>query len=102
MRQFVALNREMKDDYHYNEAIKTLRTNIQFCGSGIKTIMRSSPGSPSRRYATSLPCRARSSSRAAGTSERSMSSVETNVARNSTLPGSWSLRWYIRAGRSVV
>ena len=27
MRQFVALNREMKDDYHYNEAIKTLRTN---------------------------------------------------------------------------
>ena len=40
MRQFVALNREMKDDYHYNEAIKTLRTNIQFCGSGIKTIMR--------------------------------------------------------------
>ena len=39
MRQFVALNREMKDDYHYNEAIKTLRTNIQFCGSGIKTIM---------------------------------------------------------------
>ena len=33
MRQFVALNREMKDDYHYNEAIKTLRTNIQFCGS---------------------------------------------------------------------
>ena len=42
MRQFVALNREMKDDYHYNEAIKTLRTNIQFCGSGIKTIMLTS------------------------------------------------------------
>lgn len=42
MRQFVALNREMKDDYHYNEAIKTLRTNIQFCGNGIKTIMLTS------------------------------------------------------------
>ena len=42
MSQFVTLNREMKDDYHYNEAIKTLRTNIQFCGSGIKTIMLTS------------------------------------------------------------
>ena len=38
----IALNRTMKDDYHYNEAIKTLRTNIQFCGSGIKTIMLTS------------------------------------------------------------
>ena len=27
MSQFVTLNRIMKDDYHYNEAIKTLRTN---------------------------------------------------------------------------
>ena len=27
MRQTVALNRSMKDDYHYNEAIKTLRTD---------------------------------------------------------------------------
>ena len=39
MKQLITLNREMKDDYHYNEAIKTLRTNIQFCGSGIKSIM---------------------------------------------------------------
>lgn len=30
MKQIITLNREMKDDYHYNEAIKTLRTNIQF------------------------------------------------------------------------
>ena len=29
----------MKDDYNYNESIKTLRTNIQFCGSNIHTIM---------------------------------------------------------------
>ena len=35
----IKLERSMKDDYNYNEAIKTLRTNIQFCGSNIKTIM---------------------------------------------------------------
>lgn len=38
-RKIVALNRNMKDDYNYNEAIKTLRTNIQFCGNNIQTIM---------------------------------------------------------------
>lgn len=38
-RQIVALSRNMKDDYNYNEAIKTLRTNLQFCGSNIRTIM---------------------------------------------------------------
>ncbi len=35
----IELKREMKDDYNYNEAVKTLRTNIQFCGSSIRTIM---------------------------------------------------------------
>lgn len=35
----VVLHRNMKDDYNYNEAVKTLRTNIQFCGSNIRTIM---------------------------------------------------------------
>lgn len=35
----VILHRNMKDDYNYNEAVKTLRTNIQFCGSNIRTIM---------------------------------------------------------------
>ncbi|MDO5406075.1 MAG: CpsD/CapB family tyrosine-protein kinase [Eubacteriales bacterium] len=38
-RKIVALSRDMQDDYNYNEAIKTLRTNIQFCGSNIRTIM---------------------------------------------------------------
>lgn len=38
-RRIVALSRDMKDDYNYNEAIKTLRTNIQFCGSNIRVIM---------------------------------------------------------------
>lgn len=40
--QTVILNRSMKDDYSYNEAVKTLRTNLQFCGSGIKVIMMTS------------------------------------------------------------
>jgi len=38
----IKLSRMMKDDYNYNEAIKTLRTNIQFCGSNIRTIMLTS------------------------------------------------------------
>ena len=42
MKQTVALNRSMKDDYNYNEAFKTLRTNIQFCGNGIRVIMMTS------------------------------------------------------------
>ena len=29
----------IKDDYNYNEAINTLRTNIQFCGNNVKKIM---------------------------------------------------------------
>ena len=28
-----------RDDYDFNEAINTLRTNVQFCGSNIKRIM---------------------------------------------------------------
>lgn len=38
-KQIVTLNRQMADDYSYNEAIKTLRTNIQFCGSNIQVVM---------------------------------------------------------------
>lgn len=38
----IQLLREMKNDYNYNEAIKTLRTNIQFCGSSVKVIMLTS------------------------------------------------------------
>lgn len=37
--EIIELKREMQDDYNYKEAIKTLRTNIQFCGSSIRTIM---------------------------------------------------------------
>ena len=35
----VELKREMQDDYNYKEAIKTLRTNIQFCGSSIRAVL---------------------------------------------------------------
>ena len=59
---------------------------------GINTIMRSWPGSPSRRYATLRPCKALSSSCAAGVCERSSSSLEKSVARSSTLHESWSLK----------
>ena len=38
----ISLKREIKDDYNYRESLKTLRTNIQFCGSNIRTIMFSS------------------------------------------------------------
>ena len=38
-RTMVTLTREMQDDYGYNEAIKTLRTNILFCGSKVRVIM---------------------------------------------------------------
>ena len=41
-KEKINLVRSMKDDYGYNEAIKTLRTNIQFCGSNIKTVMMTS------------------------------------------------------------
>lgn len=33
------LRRAMSEDYHYEEAVKTLRTNLQFCGRSIKVIM---------------------------------------------------------------
>ena len=38
-KRMVTLSRNMKDDYNYNEAIKTLRTNILFSGSNVRTIM---------------------------------------------------------------
>lgn len=37
-QQLILENIEI-DDYFYNEAIKTLRTNIQFCGSNIRAVM---------------------------------------------------------------
>lgn len=42
MGQSVVLKGVDTDDFGYNEALKTLRTNIQFCGSNNKVIMFSS------------------------------------------------------------
>ena len=39
MRNSVNLANLKKGNYNYEEAVKTLRTNIQFCGSNIKVIM---------------------------------------------------------------
>ena len=38
-RQSIEIQIKNTDDYGYNEALKTLRTNLQFCGSNIHTIM---------------------------------------------------------------
>lgn len=39
MEQILNLQNTGGKDYHFEEAIKTLRTNLQFCGSSLKTIM---------------------------------------------------------------
>lgn len=39
MEGILNLKNTGRKDYYYEEAIKTLRTNIQFCGNGLKTIM---------------------------------------------------------------
>lgn len=42
MNNQITLTREIRDDYFYNEAIKTLRTNIQFSGNKVHVIMMTS------------------------------------------------------------
>ena len=46
----VFLKRTAIEDYQYNEAMKTLRTNIQFSGTGIQVVMLTSsvPGEGKR------------------------------------------------------
>lgn len=39
MGKTIELKLEEKKDYRFEEALKTLRTNLQFCGTNIKTIM---------------------------------------------------------------
>lgn len=41
-QQQISLKNVISKDYAYEEAIKTLRTNIQFCGSSIRVIMMTS------------------------------------------------------------
>lgn len=42
MDQRVLLVDGKKGGYHYGEALKTLRTNLQFCGSGIRAVLLTS------------------------------------------------------------
>lgn len=39
MNNQVTLLQEVKSDYFYNEAIKTLRTNLQFSGNNVRVVM---------------------------------------------------------------
>lgn len=39
MEQILRLQNTGEKGYHFEESIKTLRTNLQFCGSSLKTIM---------------------------------------------------------------
>lgn len=39
MEKTIELKLEEKKDYRFEEALKTLRTNLQFCGTNIKTIL---------------------------------------------------------------
>ena len=39
---FIQIIQDEKRDYQYEEAMKTLRTNIQFSGNGLKVIMLTS------------------------------------------------------------
>ena len=41
-REVVTLAKKTKGEYSYNEAIKTLRTNVQFCGSNLRRILLTS------------------------------------------------------------
>lgn len=43
-----------KTDYYYQEAIKTLRTNLQFCGSSVKVIMFTSTMPSEGKSSTTL------------------------------------------------
>lgn len=42
INQKVSLRNIENQDFHFNEAINTLRTNIQFCGSNIQTVLLTS------------------------------------------------------------
>ena len=42
MGKEISLMRDQKEDYQYEEAIKTLRTNIQFSGTNLQVIMLTS------------------------------------------------------------
>ena len=54
MEMRLELKNTERNDYYYEEAIKTLRTNIQFCGSSLKTILFTSTVSGEGKSATTV------------------------------------------------
>lgn len=52
MGMTVEIQTQGKEDFHFEEALKTLRTNIQFSGSNVKVIMFTSavPGGEKPDY----------------------------------------------------
>ena len=50
---FIQIIQDEKRDYQYEEAMKTLRTNIQFSGNGLKVIMLTSAMSDEGKSETS-------------------------------------------------
>ena len=55
MEMKLELKNTERTDYYYAEAIKTLRTNIQFCGSSLKTILFTSTCQMRERAIRPLP-----------------------------------------------
>ena len=53
---FIQIIQDEKRDYQYEEAMKTLRTNIQFSGNGLKVIMLTSAMSDEGKSETSFQC----------------------------------------------
>ena len=54
MEMRLELKNTERSDYYYTEAVKTLRTNLQFCGSSIKTILFTSTVSGEGKSATTV------------------------------------------------
>jgi len=57
MDQILNLKNTGEKNYHFEESIKTLRTNMQFCGSSLKTIMFTSslPDQDGTRHRSESP-----------------------------------------------
>ena len=57
MGMTVEIQTQGKEDFHFEEALKTLRTNIQFSGSNVKVIMFTSAVPGEGRLPFQRPCR---------------------------------------------
>ena len=69
---FIQIIQDEKRDYQYEEAMKTLRTNIQFSGNGLKVIMLTSTMPDEGKSETS--------------SQLAISMAQTEALRTDTVP----------------